>query len=241
MMHDCRTTQEQLIDLVFQELDEPEGTRLLDEIETCADCQDQYRSMTVTLFAFDQATGNMTPGENFWPAYHERLQAQLSSAARTGAMGTPSWRQLFNTSIRVPAPIAALAVLLLFISSLFAFMRPAGPPVIEAAQPASSNGQTATEQTATERTRIVEVPMVRERVVTRTVYLARDNSPEKYSSRRRGDEGRAQDAPTAEKVQDASQTTRGPQSSVESTHAALAGFKPANEVKLRIIKGELQR
>ena len=48
-MHDCRTLEKKLVDLVFDELNADEKLRLLAEVETCADCQSEYRSMTCSL------------------------------------------------------------------------------------------------------------------------------------------------------------------------------------------------
>ncbi|MEA2174225.1 MAG: hypothetical protein QOD00_1817, partial [Blastocatellia bacterium] len=108
MMHDCRTAQERLIDLVFKELDDEQSLRLLKEVEACPECQEQHRSMSLTLFAFDQATSSMLPPENFWSDYHEKLERRLDTvvAAKTGtpqpSNAVPLWKRFINTSIRVP-------------------------------------------------------------------------------------------------------------------------------------------
>jgi anti-sigma factor RsiW len=246
MMHDCRTAQERLIDLVFKELDDEQSLRLLQEIEACPECQEQHRSMSLTLFAFDQATSSMLPPENYWSDYHEKLERRLDAAvaAETGtpqpSSVVPLWKRFVNTSIRVPAPVAALALLLLAGSSLFALMRPSSATLAQAVPPASVP--------ADERTRIVEVPVVQEKVLTRTIYVARNNRAKdemvKDERDRRGVvpqlaiEERGPDAPATQTVQDVpASNARDAGDTMQSTHAALAGFKPAGEVKLRIIKG----
>jgi hypothetical protein len=243
MMHDCRATQERLIDLVFKELDDGQSQKLLKEIETCAECQEQHRSMSLTLFAFDQATASMQPQENFWSAYHEKLERRLDDAVNNSTTSMPRrsgvalWKRFVNTSIRVPAPIAALAVLLLAASSLFALMHGTGTSgtLVQEVPPATV--------IADERTRIIQVPVVQEKVLTRTVYVARNNRASKDEARRsiteepRLEES-ARDSSVPQNVREMPLTNaNGSQGKMESTHAALAGFKPAGEVKLRIIKG----
>jgi hypothetical protein len=252
MMHDCRTAQERLIDLVFKELDEEHSQRLLSEIEACRECQEQHRSISLTLFAFDQATASMLPQENFWSEYHEKLERRLDAAAAShtpGRSAVPLWKRFVNTSIRVPVPVAAMALLLLAGSSLFALMRPSNTLVREVPHAAASVA-------ADERTRIVEVPIIQEKLVTRTVYVARNNRALKDEASRRVAEPNGAAASVAARVPDATAAStaqnvqnvtltaaaaaRDAQGKMESTHAALAGFKPAGEVKLRIIKGSYQ-
>jgi hypothetical protein len=241
MMHDCRTAQERLIDLVFKELDEEQSGRLLSEIEACPECLEQHRSISLTLFAFDQATASILPRENFWSEYHEKLEGRLDAAStgttRTQRSAVPLWRRFIATSIRVPAPVAALALLLLAVSSLYALMRPSNTLV---------QGVPAAAIPSEERTRIVEVPVIQEKLLTRIVYVARNNRALQNEARQRVFEPQVatrgqQDAPAAQVAPDAPLTAaRDVQGKIESTHAALAGFKPTGEVKLRIIKGSYQ-
>jgi hypothetical protein len=231
-----------LIDLVFKELDEEQSRRLLSEIEACQECQEQHRSISLTLFAFDQATASIQPQENFWSEYHERLERRMDAAVtetpRAPRNSVPLWKRFTATSIRVPAPVAALAVLLLAVSSLFALMRPSNTLVQRV--PASAAVP------SDERTRIVEVPVIQEKLVRRIVYVARNNRALKNEARERVLEPQVatgrQETPAPQDVSDASiNTARDSQGKIESTHAALAGFKPTGEVKLRIIKGSYQR
>ncbi len=263
MMHDCRTAQERLIDLIFKELDEAESLRLLSEVEACAECREQHRSMSLTLFAFDQATASFAPEENFWPGYHARLERRLEGAsamsrkakltrrsaklARRDAKPStepPVWQRFMAASVRVPAPVAALALLFVAGFSLFAFTRARqhSSPVTNAPQAATVSTPTAP-QTG-EKTSIVEVPVIQERVVTRTVYVARNSRAPRedaathgaegprFSDRKQEDEGQA--------IQHMPETNARNGQAAGDTHAALAGFKPAGEVKLRIIKGNYQ-
>lgn len=249
MMHDCRTAQERLIDLIFKELDEAESLRLLSEVEACAECREQHRSMSLTLFAFDQATASLAPEENFWPGYHARLEQRLEDAQETTGRAKPLteppvWQRFMAASVRVPAPVAALAVLLVAGFSLFALTRPRqnSSPVMNAPQ-AATVSMPAAPQTD-EKTRIVEVPVIQERVVTRTVYVARNARAPREDTATHGAEGpRFNDLKQkddGEAIQHVPATNARNGQAEGDTHAALAGFKPAGEVKLRIIKGNYQ-
>ncbi|MEA2174786.1 MAG: hypothetical protein QOD00_2378, partial [Blastocatellia bacterium] len=82
-----------------------------------------------------------------------------------------------------------------------------------------------------------------------TIYVARNNraAKDEMVKDERGRRGlvpqlaieeRGPDAPATQIVQDVPATNaRDAGNTMQSTHAALAGFKPAGEVKLRIIKG----
>ncbi len=48
-MHDCRTINSRLVDMVFDELPADEKLSLMAELETCAGCLGEYRSITDTL------------------------------------------------------------------------------------------------------------------------------------------------------------------------------------------------
>ena len=76
-MHDCRHTEEELVDLLFGEVGAARGARLLAEVESCGRCREQYRTMAETLRAFDRAARAAAPDETFWEGYSERLHAML--------------------------------------------------------------------------------------------------------------------------------------------------------------------
>ena len=239
-MHDCLQTQDSLIDLVFDELDGATRSRLLSEIDACASCGAEYRSLTETLDTCDEASAAMLPRESYWPRYHAALSRRLHDAA-TGEVQlnngwaqpqqeqqqrVPFWRRLLTTSIRVPAPLAAAGVLLLVAVSVFALSlvaRSAPEPVVLAA-PDSSQGAAAPQ------IKFIEVPIVEEKIVTQTIYVPRrNNSGEAITARR----------PSArENLAGAGrQNSTAPEAAAAAPRANLSGFKPAGEVNLRIIKG----
>src|SRR5947209_14619666 len=78
-----------------------------------------------------------------------------------------SLRRAFTTTLRVPAPVAAGALLALVVLSALVFLRPAPTNIVLAAPPQVESLAPA---------RIVEVPVAQERIVTRIVYVAQRNA-----------------------------------------------------------------
>jgi hypothetical protein len=231
-MHDCLQTQENLIDLVFDELDTATRARLLAEVGACAGCGAHYRSLTETLDMCDAASAAAMPRENYWPQYHAALTRRLRGVAgelRAEPQRVPFWKHLLTTSIRVPAPLAATAVLLLVAVSVLALSlaaRSANEPVVLAA-PGSSQGETAPQ------IKFIEVPIVEEKIITQTVYVPRRNnnaSGGDAAAAARRATGRENLAGVGRQNAPAPEASAPPR-------ANLSGFKPAGEVNLRIIKG----
>jgi hypothetical protein len=239
MMHDCRHTQDNLIELLFDEpADSATRSRLLAEVEACAACAAQYRSLAETLDVYNEASAASMPRESYWPQYHAALnrrlhnaagEAQVSDARRAQQQGVPFWKRLLTSSIRVPAPVAATAVLLLIAASVFALSlaaRSAPEPVVLAA-PNASEGEAAPQ------IKFIEVPVVREKIITQTLYVPRRNNSG-------GDEATiARRAPSRENLARVSRQNANASApeTAATPHANLSGFKPAGEVNLRIIKG----
>lgn len=247
-MHDCRQTQDSLIDLLFDEADGAARTRLLAEVGRCAACEAEYRSLAATLDACGEASAALAPRENYWPQYHAALTRRLrgaaathdahagsatddSQAVRVTHAHAPLWRapfrkRLLTTSIRVPAPLAAAAALVLVATSVATVAlvaRPAPEPVVIAAPH-------AVQTEAAPQIKFIEVPVVEEKIVTQIIYLPRrvDGSS--------GDNAR-QLASRENLAGVRRQNTTAANVSAATPRANLSGFKPAGEVNLRIIKG----
>jgi hypothetical protein len=259
-MHDCTRTKEQLIDLVFDEA--PDAARLRAEVESCPDCRAEHRALTETLHAYDRASEVDQPSENFWAGYQARLAARLAtpddqSAAShatpttdplnrptaplsststgrlppstdpTGQFTSPTarlssyaarLRRALATTWRIPAPAAIATALLFACVSVFAMRTTPEPVAVES--PARVDLPV--------EIRTVEVPVVRERIVTRTVYVARG-------------EGARADRPTravrSEEARNAERARVNGDAKSPAGADTLAGFRPASDAKLRVIKG----
>jgi hypothetical protein len=218
-MHNCKATRKSLIELLFDESPAQQSARALAELETCADCREEYASLKNVLRASDNALQGALPDESFWRGYHSRLRRRLmteSELKHTHASErqlTVLRNLLFRTSLPVPAPVAALLIICFGFSIVFAIH-----------SRHQLNVERSSHSTSVEM-RNVAVPVIQERVVTQVVYRER--------KRHRGDR--------AESWRPKSRPTNGvaglgPEIS-QKTSASLSGFKPANEVKLTIIKG----
>jgi anti-sigma factor RsiW len=224
-MHNCPQTQAQLHDLVCNELTPDVREHVLAELADCAACQAEYLALATTLRACDQAKTCAQPAEDFWPGYSARLDARLQtldreSAAAPGPIATTRrsalsslWRARTAT-VRVPVPVALAAGLLLVVLSALALR----------SAPSHALPLAPAQVAATAPVRVVEVPVVQEKIVTRTVYVTRN---EKVLNQRK-----AQATRTTLARRDVSNEIE-----QQAPPAALAGFQPAGEVKLRVIKG----
>src|ERR687883_350015 len=128
-MHNCRTLQESLVDLIFHETDERQATGLLAELERCPDCLYQYMTMKETLHIFDRVSEAVAPGESYWQTYHQSLRRALEADERTllaresvASQSVPLWKRILTASI--PVPVAAVFALLVLGSALL-LLRPA--------------------------------------------------------------------------------------------------------------------
>jgi hypothetical protein len=226
VMHDCRNVNSRLIDLVFDELQADEKLRLVAEVETCAVCLSEYRSMTGTLLVFDKAAEASLPDESYWPEHRAMLSRRLAPATLEGSARRrePLWKRIFTARLPVPAPVAAIITLALLFSSALA-LRPSTKNVTTPApMPAPMSALTAAPPT------LIEVPVVREKVVTRTVYV--------WKKQRDRNEAR-RESPQAQRDDMALTARHAESESGEGgifTRANLTGFRPPDELRIRIVK-----
>ena len=160
-MHDCKATRERLNELVGG----CEDAQLLEELRQCEACNGEYASLRSTLRLADQAIRAAAPADDFWPAYHARLRQSLESVSPVDMPSQPAERSgvlasllaFFTSSVRVPVPIAAILLLVLGATVVFAVRSRrsvvTAPPIVV--------------------TRTVEVPVIREQTVTQIVYRKR--------------------------------------------------------------------
>jgi anti-sigma factor RsiW len=231
-MHDCSTINSRLVDLVFDEIETNEKLRLLAELESCDACLDEYRSMTGALVVFDESVEAVMPGESYWPAHeaarHRRLEPTVASRTATAAAPRrdPLWKRIFTMRLPIPVPVAAAIALALLISSALA-LRPSAKAAAAAPQlPVTTTTPTA----AAASPKVIEVPVFRERVITRTVYVEKRGRERKEAqpltpSNRRSDESLTARNGEAESVQGGF-----------FTRANLTDFQPTGEMTIRVIR-----
>ena len=242
-MHNCRLTRNGLIDLALDEMSSAEAKQLLAELNNCAACREEYATLRNTWRVSGQALQSALPTENFWPGYHDRLHGKLiqhlQQANEKASSSLQPMRQSLNlllspriwiagrklatTSVRVPVPVALALMFLFGISVLVLGERgtlgPRGPV-----------NATPSNQLASVETRVVQIPVIQERVVTRVVYVG------KKGNRSRGAANRLD----REDLNAANRFSMSGSEASGKTAMSLVGFKPTDQIKLTIIKGNYQ-
>lgn len=150
-----------------------------------------------------------------WEAPDESAaaRARLLAAFRERAARPPLWRRLLTSSVRVPLPVAACAALA-FALSAYALVA------------LGTRAQaTATTNTPAPVVKVVEVPVVEERVVERVVYVEKKaRAAARPAQRQLASAGRS--ASASRPASDASYVTP----------VDMAVFEPAGEMNFRIVK-----
>lgn len=224
-MHNCRRIESQFVDLLFDDIEPERKRRLLREIDLCANCAGQYQSLSDTLFVFERTAEAAEPNENYWPRYNAALHSRLLEPVATESEKSGSraffWHRLWAAKLRIPVPVAAALLIAFVMSSAFALMRATSAETNAAspAPPASS-------------VRIIEVPFVQEKIVTRTVYVEKKRTTPARSFQ----ETMAADAQTGETNDPALVHSKPEDETGFFTRANLKGFQPADEMKIRVIK-----
>jgi len=224
-MHNCRLAKNCLLDLTLDEVAPTEAKQLLEELDDCPACREEYATLRNTLRVSVQALQSALPSEDFWPGYHARLQVKLTHdlpAVQPVRLSLSSWiwaglRKMATFSVRVPVP-AALAMMLLVVVFFFA-LRSRGQANLTASTPS-----------AIVETRTVEVPVIQEKVVTQVIYV------QKKGRRSRG----AANQLDRVNLKAANSIARAGSDASGKPAMSLVGFKPTDQLKLTIIKGSYQ-
>lgn len=202
-MHNCSKTKEQIIELLLDGTDQPPDS-LSNELHACRECGGEFDALNATLRLTSRLKEVPAPSESYWTSYHDRLRQKLvDAAAPTREPSGPSRLiTFFKSSIRVPVPVAAAAVIVFVVLFSLSFRKSEQPNI----QPPSVVHVP------------VEVPVFQEKIVTRVVYKERRAQSKNPTHANRN--------PTVENTFAKSQVEPG-----------LNGFKPAEDVKLTVIKG----
>ncbi|MBV9927965.1 MAG: hypothetical protein JOZ96_23295 [Acidobacteria bacterium] len=166
------------------------------------------------------------------PAQDSGARARLLADFRAGARRPPLWRRALDAQVRVPLPVAACLGVALLGSVYVLGTRATNARAVAPAVPAEASAQAV---------RVVEVPVVQERVVTRTVYVEKRRRDEGQAAPPRQDE-REELARRDDKNERRVETQPGREPARgQETHAGyytrvdMNDFQPTNEVKLRIV------
>ena len=214
-MHNCKRTKDALIDLALNELGDAQAGAVASELQECQTCRSEQLAISGALQVSRQALSADHRSEEFWTSYRQRLQHKLrqqSPVTVQSSSGSRLWAAVrtFMTT-SVRVPLpAALAALALV--SVLSFV-------------AISRGQVNSSPMAgTTRVEVqtVHVPVVQEKVVRQVVYRDRKRS-----------KGHAVDYANLNTATAKAVSDRG-------AKLNLVEFKPADQVKMTIIKGNDQ-
>lgn len=208
-MHDCNATRDSIAELLLDGTAAP-PPELLTELQCCDRCREEFDVLKETLKITTTMLHSAAPSEDHWSAYEERLKQRLvtaSASAINKGQQLSLLSRILGMSIRVPLPIGALVLLILGVALVFAAraaapLAPAEPLIV---------------------TVPVEVPVVQEKVVTRTVY--RDRYLSTVSRKIDQAKNKVSNSALAKSERN---VAGGPRS--------LLGFKPFDEIKLTVIK-----
>jgi hypothetical protein len=178
--------------------------------------------MKETLHVFDQSVAASTPDESYWPRHHAALRQRLETYALPAKTKRDSiWKLLLTARLPLPVPVAAVIAIMLLTSTVIA-LRQAKVEVIQAEPQTLSATKTIPE--------IIEVPVIREKVVMRTVYV------EKRENKNVRALPQATVAPRDEYSLTARNSLRESVQGNLFTHVNATDFQPPDEIKIRIIK-----
>jgi hypothetical protein len=165
------------------------------------------------------------------PAPDER--ARLLSGFCAIHVRRPLWRRVIGADLRVPVPVAACAFVAFLAALAFAAARTETWPRVASVEPSALVQTSDAAVNPVPAVKIIEVPVVQERIVTRFVYVEKKERGERAGvfeqPGTRATYG-ASDLKRAADSQDASQPTS------FFTRVDMADFKPADEMKIRIVK-----
>lgn len=172
------------------------------------------------------------------PRASARSRERLLADFRAHARRAPLWRRALRAELRVPLPVAACALVALLSLLAFAARSARTQPASAsetmsavAAQRSDAASVQASDAVAATNIRVVEVPLVRERVVTRVVYVEK---------KERRDAGARPDAALAaereKSARDGEQTSGAGAASSYFTRVDMEDFRPADEMKIRIVR-----
>lgn len=219
-MHKCSETKERMIEMVL------DGVDLGAEFDGCAECCTEFATLNATL-RMTRRLSEATPDQRYWDRYHATLRQKIVTSegishakaqrreedagkdrASALRLAFAPLRFCVRTAVRVPV------LLLVLITLAFAGLGLVTARV--ARRPAVQIPVTVFVP--------VEVPVVREKVVTRVVYSDRRSLSK--TSRRAVNDARAN-----------STFANSRKPSGDEGLPGLTGFKPSEEIKLTLIKG----
>ena len=208
-MHNCSKTKEQIIELLLDGTDQPQDP-LAAELHACRDCSAEFDSVKATLRITSRLKETGMPSQSYWTGYHANLREKLLWAMvrqRRDSHGGPHIRSTLRALLKSSIRVPVPVAATAVIVCLVLVSVSIRKSELPAAQSPSVVHVP------------VEVPVVQEKIVTRVVYKQRRQHSKNPT--------RATSNPTVEDTFAKSQKIK----------PSLSGFKPAEDIKLTVIKG----
>lgn len=166
------------------------------------------------------------------PSQEAGARGRLLADFRASVRPAPLWRRALTAQVRVPLPVAACTAVVI-LGALYAIGTRATTSV------GTGLSQTVTEPAAV---RVVEVPVVQERVVTRTVYVEKKVREGARAAVPRRPEREELAQQNAQHERGAATSPNSPnhepaqgQEAQAFTRVDMNDFQPASEMKFRIV------
>ena len=210
-MHNCKATRNEVLELLSRGANCVLPEELSREVRRCEVCEREFRAVSNTLRLTTHALDAAMPAEGFWPAYHARLEEKLLTVRVADEASSDSGAVRFQSLAAVKqfffSSVMVRTPVAASLLLLFALS------LAGLAWRVRSSEQTPTSQAPAVVHVPVQVPVVQEKIVTKVVYVPRNSGPRNK------------------------QTTNRRAPSNDANAFSQLGFKPANDVKLTVIKG----
>jgi hypothetical protein len=165
------------------------------------------------------------------PPQDTHARARMLADFRARRHRAPLWRRVFAVELRVPLPVATCAALALLVSFFALGTRAWTHNAVAPPESAKTEAQPVV--------KVVEVPVVEERVVTRTVYVEKKERAGVRGVLSKPDaSGLSAASDTDARREPEQQHQRANQGTQAGyfTHVDMEDFQPADELKIRIVK-----
>ena len=237
---DCERVSLLIEEFYDGELDLHLKSRVEEHIAVCSFCSAEFYKVRSLDQLLEKSSAPPPPSAMLDQKLMEAFQ-QNQKALKSPAW----WHRIFAGSLSIPKPAFAAAVIMVAaaIAAANIIGRYAVTPSNVSSIPAASSPAVSTPlpPEIIEKTKIVEVPVIRERVVTRVVYVERQSNESNNSQKslladdRTGGNKQKQNL-TKEETNSAINVEAGEY----VTRGNLSGFQPIAELKTRIIQESKQ-
>jgi hypothetical protein len=177
-MHDCQKIQEKLFDLVLNETEPNEQKQILADATGCSMCQAELDALEKTLSLYQQGTAGNEPSAYEWQIYERNLQKQFAPQTK---VSESFWQQIFFASIQVPAPVCAVAALLICAWAFFAFRPTKQVLPLNTSETVQTMAPNSLPNSAMATATPERIIVREERVITRKIYLGKRSNSVKRS------------------------------------------------------------